>query len=246
MVVCWWCGQVYHWCSGAVMHQAHGAAARHWTSGHYENVMWEGIDNLRGLWDNPTTRHSAVNEWSEFIMARLYTIKRLIDTDAKRITMVCMDQDGKPTGDRLAFDMSKASESNVAYAALHGFNQRIGDAGALGFNKETGQYASPAEKFAAMQAVADHIMSGSNDWEMPRAASAPRADSTVELLVKALMIEDETRDEAKVRVWAKALDLPKRKALLRSDRLKDIVVELESKTAAQIDVDSIFEGLDSI
>lgn len=179
-------------------------------------------------------------------MARLYTIKRLIDVDAKRITLTCVDQDGKPTGDRLAFDMAKASPANIAYAALHGFNQRIGDAGALGFNKETGQYASPAEKFAAMQAVASHIESGSDDWEMPRREGQARLDSTVELLVKSLMIEDSSRDETKIRVWAKALDTTKRKALLKSDRLKSIVAELESKVTAQIDTDSLFEGLDLV
>lgn len=197
------------------------------------------------IWDNTPTRHSAAKQGS-FIMARLYTIKRLIDVDAKRITLTCVDQDGKPTGDRLAFDMSKASQANVAYAALHGFNQRIGDAGALGFNKETGQYASPAEKFAAMQAVASHIESGSEDWEMPRSAAGPRMDSTVELLVKALMIEDSTRDEAKLRVWSKALDTVKRKAMLRSDRLKDIVAELEAKVTSAVDTDSLFERIDSL
>jgi len=179
-------------------------------------------------------------------MARLYTIKRLIDTDAKRITMVCVDQDGKPTGERLAFDMSKASAANVAYAALHGFNQRIGDAGALGFNKDTGQYATPAEKFAAMQQIVDHIESGSDDWELPRSAAGPRLDSTIGLLVRAMMEEDSTRDEAKVRVWAKALDTVKRKALLRSDRLRDIVARLEAEATAQVDTEALFEGLDSI
>lgn len=179
-------------------------------------------------------------------MARLYTIKRLIDVDAKRITLTCVDQDGKPTGERLAFDMSKASAANVAYAALHGFNQRIGDAGALGFNKDTGKWASPAEKFAAMTEVADHIMSGATEWELPRKEGSVRADSTVDLLVKALMIEDGERDEAKVRVWAKALDTTKRKALLRSDRLRDIVAELESKITSQVNVDDIFAGLDDM
>ena len=179
-------------------------------------------------------------------MARLYTIKRFIDMDAKAITFTCHDQDGKPTGERLRFDMTKASASNIAYAALHGFNQRIGDAGALGFNKDTGQYATPAEKFAAMSEVAEHIMSGAEDWELPRKEGAVRADSTVDLLVKALMIEDKTRDEAKVRVWAKGLDTTKRKALLRSERLREIVAELEAKVTSQVNTDEIFAGLDEI
>lgn len=179
-------------------------------------------------------------------MARQYTIKRFIDTTDKSITFSCYDQNGVATGDRLRFDMSKASDDNKAYAALHGFNQRIGDAGALGFNKDTGQFATPAEKFGEMQKIADHIMSGSNDWELPRSAAGPRSDSTVELLIKALMIEQTDRDESKVRVWVKALDLVKRKALLRSEKLKAIVADLESKSTSQVDTEALFEGLDSI
>lgn len=65
-------------------------------------------------------------------------------------------------------DVSKIHASNVQYAAVHGFIQRVSDGGAMGRNTETGASATPADKLARMRAIAEHYMSGSADWNLPR------------------------------------------------------------------------------
>lgn len=180
-------------------------------------------------------------------MARLMEIKRTVDVENGTISFTGYDKtsgEAKPTGHVLRFVMSTASKANRDYAALHGFNQRIGDAGALGFDKSTGKFATMDDKFSAMKEIAEHIMSGNENWELPRSATGPRMDSTVEILVRALMQENSTRDEAAIRVKVKAMNIAQRKAMMKSDRLAEIVATIEAESVKSVDVTELFEGLD--
>ena len=180
-------------------------------------------------------------------MARLMEIKRTVDVENGTVLFTGWDKTGaepKPTGHSLRFTMSKASKAQRDYAALHGFNQRIGDAGALGFDKSTGKFATMDDKFQAMKEVCDWCESGNDDWDMPRSASGPRMDSTIEVLVKALMIEKPEREEAVIRVKVKAMSIVQRKAMMASDKLKSIVAEIESANLSKVDVSELFAGLD--
>src|ERR1700749_4864064 len=105
----------------------------------------------------------------ETTMARLMEIKRTVDSANGTILFTGWDKTGaepKPTGHSLRFELSRAAGANRDYAALHGFNQRIADAGALGFDKSTGKFASMDDKFAARREVCDWIMSGAEEWEL--------------------------------------------------------------------------------
>lgn len=101
-------------------------------------------------------------------------IRREIDAAARTVTFTAMrmnaDGEGEidPTIGQLVFHADRASTANNAYAALHGFNQRIGDAAAL----DAG--ASMADKFAAMRTLVDHYETGSDDWDLPRVTRAKR------------------------------------------------------------------------
>ena len=70
-----------------------------------------------------------------------------------------------------SFDPDKVSAENRARAMIHGFVQRISDGGALSRNPETGLPATPADKMARMQRIADHLMSGATEWALRVAAS---------------------------------------------------------------------------
>lgn len=59
----------------------------------------------------------------------------------------------------------KALTDNGKRALVHGFTQRISDRAAIGRDKTTGTSASPADKFAAMKALAEHYASGGT-WEL--------------------------------------------------------------------------------
>jgi hypothetical protein len=58
------------------------------------------------------------------------------------------------------FDMSKVPTEATAKALIHGFVQKISDRAAIGRDPETGASATPEEKFKAMKAAADRLMSG--------------------------------------------------------------------------------------
>lgn len=69
---------------------------------------------------------------------------------------------------QVVLDLSTIHPDVLQRAALHGMIQRISDRAAIGRNPETGKPASPAEKLAAMQALAAHYAAGSADWSPAR------------------------------------------------------------------------------
>ena len=56
----------------------------------------------------------------------------------------------------------------ITEAIYHGIEQKVRDAGAMSRDTKTGRSASPAEKFAAMQAVVDNLHNGL--WNAKRTA----------------------------------------------------------------------------
>jgi len=70
------------------------------------------------------------------------------------------------------FDPAMASEVCRKRAAIHGFIQRISDGGALGRDTTTGRPASPEDKRARMERIAQHYASGSVEWSIARAESS--------------------------------------------------------------------------
>lgn len=68
------------------------------------------------------------------------------------------------------FDVLSAHASVQHRAAVHGFIQRISDAAAKSRDTETGKSATPADKLAAMQRVAEHYASGVDQWALVRAS----------------------------------------------------------------------------
>ena len=68
--------------------------------------------------------------------------------------------------DAFTFDPAKASAKNRAYAEQYGFRQRIQDKAAMSRNPETGEAASPREKFLAMKAMAEHYEAGGEEWNL--------------------------------------------------------------------------------
>ena len=70
------------------------------------------------------------------------------------------------------FDPALASAACRARAAIHGFIQRISDGGALGRDTTTGRPASPEDKLARMERIAQHYASGSVEWAIARAESS--------------------------------------------------------------------------
>jgi hypothetical protein len=93
------------------------------------------------------------------------------------------------------FDPEKASATNRARAIKMGFKQRISNAAALSRDTETGESASSEEKRANMLRMAEHLESGSDEWEL-RVSVGPKKDDPG--LLRAAIMRATGKDEAGV------------------------------------------------
>ena len=167
---------------------------------------------------------------------RLYTIKRLIDTDGNSISWIAYDLDNKPIADmHCRIDMTKVSEANLRYGSFFGINQSVGDTAALG------QGATLTQKFSEMRQRIAHFESGSDSW-----TSTSREPGEGTLLYQALMIQKSTRDPVKTRAFVTGLARSKRDAMLASEDLREIVAGLRAESGKGVDADELFEELDSL
>lgn len=138
-------------------------------------------------------------------------------------------------GKSITLDLSQVHPSNVSYAALHGFKQRISDMAALSRNPDTGAPATPADKFEAICRGVEHYMSGTGDWNL-RAAAGERTSGELGLLARAVA-ELKGRDVIEVRDWLKGKTEAERKALAIAPAIKPILDRMREEAAAP-DVDA--------
>ena len=122
---------------------------------------------------------------------------------------------------------------------LHGLKQKICDAAAIPRNPDTGRSATAAEKFAAMNTVAQRLMAG--EW------SAQRGDGTggsQSLLFRALsrLYENKTADE--LRAYIAKLDKKQQAALRKNPRVAATIVEIQSESTSDIDTDEMLASLE--
>ena len=62
---------------------------------------------------------------------------------------------------------SAVSAANMEYAAFHGIKQRVVDSAAIAWDG-IGERPTPADKYAEMVKIVDHLNSGSPDWNTTR------------------------------------------------------------------------------
>ena len=73
------------------------------------------------------------------------------------------------------FHIGQVSAVCADRATLHGFIQRISDGAAMSRDQTTGLPATPEATFARMKSIAEHYMSGTDDWGMKAAAGVRKA-----------------------------------------------------------------------
>lgn len=137
----------------------------------------------------------------------------------------------------LTLHMERVSAGNKAYAALHGFKQRISDAAAIERNSETGLPASPGDKLAAMRALVEHYESGSPEW----ATRVARTASEGGLLLQSLVRIGVARETAVERIaqWSRSEQL----AVLNSPKVKVHADAIRLEAGKGIEVSGLLEGL---
>jgi hypothetical protein len=151
----------------------------------------------------------------------------------------------------IIFDPDKASAENRARAMMHGFKQRLADGAAIQRDTDTGASATPEEKAARIQLLADHYMSGSTDWAIR--VAEPKAEGDGTWIAKALVALGKAPDIAAAtaliqRFADKKHDGqlgPARKALGAAGDIKEKVLELKAAAVdSKVNSDDLLGELD--
>ncbi len=125
---------------------------------------------------------------------------------ANAVTSVTWHEDGTATVEavgagKFVFDPKRCHEALHEKAKREGWTKRIVNAAAIERDPATGRSATPQEKFEAMQKVGEHLMSGTDQWEM-RAGRA--ADDGGTVLLAMVRLFGLSVDQANVKVTALA------------------------------------------
>ena len=139
----------------------------------------------------------------------------------------------------IVFDMDKVNPANVSHAAIHGFIQRISDGAAMSRDPQTGQPATPADKHARMQSIAEHYMSGVADWSMRREGVGIEGG----LLFRALSKLYPNKSADELRTFIEGVSTKERAALMVSPKVKPIVDELRAASVGDINAEDILAKL---
>ena len=167
-------------------------------------------------------------------MARKGIVSTKVD-EVNRIVSFTVEGCGK-----LAVSLGELNPAIVAYAALHGMKQRIGDAAALDRNKETGKSATPADKFAAMKQLVDHYASGTDQWNV-RGSGERSEGSDAGLTYRAIAaVQGANVDAVKKRVaeMAEKRGVTTKAILAKFRTYPAVMAELDKLRAERIDEDA--------
>lgn len=174
-------------------------------------------------------------------------ITHALSDDKCVITFTVKDAEGPGRPGRFTFDVTAAHPNMQHMAAVHGFIQRISDGAAMSRDRETGRPATPAEKMAKMQAIAEHYASGADRWTMNKETGEGRSQGP-NIVVRALAAIQGTsvadalasvRERAeKQRVTTKAY----LKKLATAKAIIDKVAELRAAEAS-VDGDELLANL---
>jgi len=167
------------------------------------------------------------------------------DIDTGLLTIVVL---GKGGG-KIVFDVRKfagedaydALTDNGKHGLLHGVNQRIGNKTAISKDPLTGQAATPAEKFQAMQNIVEHF-EGGGEWKMGGNGQRPLNRSA---LYEAIAVVRGSTPEK-----VEAIYRSKEDEVLRTFLgIADVAAEYVRRTKRGVDskrVDEMFSEMDGV
>lgn len=123
-----------------------------------------------------------------------------------------------------------------AYAMWHGLKQKLVDAAAIPRDPETGLSASPAQKEAAVRAVANRLALG--EWNRPATGGNEGG-----LLVRALLRLYPARTREDLTEWVKGKSKAEQAKLRANPRVAAIIAEIQAASATGIDSDALLGEL---
>ena len=133
-------------------------------------------------------------------------------------------------------------ENGLLYrAAVHGLKQKLVDAAAISRNPETGRAATVEDKYQAVEAVYNRLLSG--QWNAPREGGG----ATGGLLAQALTRMYAGRKTAEdIKAFLAEKSDAEKAALRKNPRVAAIIEDIraEQGKAADIDTDELLAGLE--
>lgn len=146
-------------------------------------------------------------------------------------------------GDRpaMVLDLARVHEANIAYAALHGFKQRVSDAGALERTDDNGRLIPADElisaKFQRMSALIEHYHSGTDQWSTRREGSQSEGGLLLQSLIRAGA--DPETAKAQIAKWSRSEQL----AVLGSAKVKPHADAIRAEQGRGIDSEALLAGI---
>lgn len=141
------------------------------------------------------------------------------------------------SGDELVVMPGGFSTAIQAQAMLHGFKQKIIDAGALPFNKEAGRYPTDAEKESAMKEVYDRLLAG--QWNAVREGGGNEGGMLARAIadLKSITVADAIE-------WVKARTADEKKALEGNPKVKALIDGYKAaKVRSDIDSNALLDSI---
>jgi hypothetical protein len=148
---------------------------------------------------------------------------------------------GKPP---LVVDLTRASKAMRDRLMAYGAEVRITRAAALRRDEKTGKESSPGEKYERVKRMAEHVASGSDDWNPP---SGDRIGADESLLSRALQEVYPNMDPAKIRADVTGMRPEQRRALLTNANGKHAAIaeaaqRIRASDVKDVDTDVLLEG----
>lgn len=140
----------------------------------------------------------------------------------------------------IALNMAAISSENKARACLHGMIQRISDAAAISRDSETGEAATPQDKYDAMQRLVTHYESGTSEWSRRPVAGEGKSGGLLFKALCAMSAETKTADE--IREWMATKTKAQLTALRNSPKVAAIIAELRP-VSIEVDADALMDEL---
>ena len=126
-------------------------------------------------------------------------------------------------------------------AMMHGLKQKIGDAGAISRNPETGRSATTGDKFDAMREVFERLTATRPQWNKTREGGGDGAGG---LLFKALCKIKADKTPAEVRAYLEARTKEEQAALRKVPAIAAAIEEIKAANAKDggIDGEALLAG----
>ena len=135
-------------------------------------------------------------------------------------------------------DMAQVHPAIREQAMIHGMIQRISDAAAISRNPETGLPATPEEKLMAMAVLADHYMTGTDEWRRTGTGGGERTS----ILFRALVNLYPAKAPEDIREWIKSKSKTELAALRNSPKVRAEIDRIAPKAGDADEMLAELEG----